>query len=77
MQCIEMYIFNHFKGIKLNEDEEMMYRHGMEYGDGIPCAEEDEGNIYYLFGGRIPPCMQRLNVSPIVVGFTVSSLTTN
>jgi len=33
-------------GIPLNEDEDMMYRHGEQYGDGVDHAERGEGCQY-------------------------------
>ena len=37
-----------FKSGPLNEDQEMMYRHGEQYGDGVPRAEAGEGRYYFL-----------------------------
>ena len=51
-----------------------MYRHGMEYGDGVAGSEDGEGFRYYVLGGRIPPAVMQFKASPIVVAITVSTL---
>ena len=41
-------------GRQLNEDEEMMHRHGEEYGDGVVWAEEGSGSFFHLMEGNVP-----------------------
>ena len=45
---------NTITGKQLNEDQEMMHRHGEEYGDGVVWAEEGSGSFYHLMDGNVP-----------------------
>ena len=44
----EYFSKSFFESGPLNEDQEMMYRHGEQYGDGVPRAEAGEGRYYFL-----------------------------
>ena len=39
----------------MNEDEEMMYKHCEEYGDGVPWAESGQGRYYFLAEKGVMP----------------------
>ena len=68
-----------FPGKKLNEDEAMMYRHGDEYGDGVPWAANGTGSLYHMVDGLgpfwiIPETILKIFMKPqILIYFSVNS----
>ena len=59
-------------GIKLNEDEDMMYRHGEEFGDGLPKAEKGEGSQYDMLDSIPVEILNKPKLPKLLIYFSVN-----